>query len=207
MNKQSFIKLLKTNPEYFTIAVPELGKETECSRNHDGSVWNHTLCMVKWVLKEYPDDIVLITTVLFHDVGKPACQTWDEAKQKYRFFDHDKIGAVMLEYNILNRRMFDFLTDEDKAGIVWLVKNHMVAHTYANTMNSPRYIRKFIEKNMSQEAEGLGSDPVTRFAQLGQLAIYDTFSNHPGDEKTSDDYKRHECFRNSLVKLATEYID
>ena len=77
MNKKSFIKLLKTNPEYYTVVVPELGKEMDCSRNHVGSVWEHTLCMLKWALKEYPDDIVLITTVLFHDVGKPACQTWD----------------------------------------------------------------------------------------------------------------------------------
>ena len=203
MNKTTFIKLLKVNPEYFTIAVPELGREKECARNHKGSVWDHTLCMVKWVLKEYPDDIVLITAVLFHDIGKPESQTWDETKQKYRFFDHDKIGAVMLEYNILNRGMFNFLTDEDKAGVVWLVKNHRVAHTYANTMNSPKYIKKFIQKNMSQEAEGLGDDPVTRFNQLGQLAIYDTFSNHHGEEKTSDDYKRHELLRSTLVKCAS----
>ena len=102
--------------------------------------------MVKLVLKECPDDIVLITAVLFHNIGKPASQTWDETKQKYRFFDHDKIGAAILEYNILNSGMFNFLTAKDKAWVAWLVKNHMIAHTYANTMNSPKYIREFVQK-------------------------------------------------------------
>ena len=88
--KDNFVSIVKNDPIFLGLLFPELGKEMITSqkgtKHKTKNTWEHSQVLVSWVLKEEPDDIVLLIAALFHDVGKPLVQSWDEEKQKYRFF-------------------------------------------------------------------------------------------------------------------------
>ena len=131
---------------------------------------------------------------------------WDEEKQKYRFFKHDAVGADIVQ-RLLEDEKFSFLSEEDKKGIVWLVRNHMVPHNFANQGWTSKSTKKFIRKHMMNNREALGSDPVKRFDQLGILSTYDTFDCHPGEERQSETYFAHNKLRKEMTTLAYNYLN
>ena len=131
---------------------------------------------------------------------------WDEEKQKYRFFKHDAVGADIVQ-RLLEDDKFSFLSDEDKKGIVWLVRNHMVPHNFANQGWTSKSIKKFIRKHMMNNREALGADPVKRFDQLGILSTYDTFDCHPGEERQSETFFAHDKLRKEMTTLAYNYLN
>lgn len=208
--KNGFVSIVKNNPIFLSFLFPELGKETATSQkgtNHKTrNTWEHSQVLVHWVLKEEPDDIVLLIAALFHDVGKPLVQTWDDEKKKYRFFKHDAVGADIVQ-RLLEGKEFSFLSDEDKKGIVWLVRNHMIPHNFANQGWTSKSTKKFIRKNMMNNREALGSDPVKRFDQLGILSTYDTFDCHPGEERQSETFFVHDKLRKEMTTLACNYLN
>ena len=210
--KNNFVDVVKKDPMYLGILFPVLGEEIFTSQkgtNHKTrNTWEHSQVLVRWVLKEEPNDIVLLIAALFHDVGKPLVQSWDDEKKKFRFFKHDAVGADIVQYLFeVEGEKFSFLSDEDKKGIVWLVRNHMVPHNFANQGWTSKSTKKFIRKHMMNNREALGSDPVQRFNQLGILSTYDTFDCHPGEERESETFYAHDKLRKEMTTLAYNYLN
>ncbi|MFK5924496.1 MAG: CCA tRNA nucleotidyltransferase [Verrucomicrobiota bacterium] len=86
----------------------------------EGDVFIHTRLMLS-LLPDEVDSLPLILSVLFHDIAKPATQTFDEADQRIRFNGHDRLGAEMTA-DILRRLRYknDIIDDATIA-----VKHHM----------------------------------------------------------------------------------
>ncbi len=59
----------------------------------EGDVFVHTRMMLGLLEPDAPLSLVL--AVLFHDIAKPATQTFDDADGRIRFNGHDKVGADM----------------------------------------------------------------------------------------------------------------
>jgi poly(A) polymerase len=88
----------------------------------EGDVWTHTMLL----LEKLPAgcSATLAWGALLHDVGKPATYQPPDPKtpgDRIRFNGHVEVGVRIAE-EILNRLRF---SNEDKAQIVALVKNHM----------------------------------------------------------------------------------
>ena len=77
--------------EIFAVFLPELRPTFDFDQrnpNHCYDVWEHTVCAVD----NAAPDPVLRLTLLFHDVGKPACFTMDKAGVGH-FKGHDAVSA------------------------------------------------------------------------------------------------------------------
>jgi len=79
------------------VFFPELLELQGCEQppqwHPEGDVFVHTRIALS--LLESPS-LELALSVLLHDIGKPATQTWDEQAERFRFNGHDKIGAGLL---------------------------------------------------------------------------------------------------------------
>lgn len=102
-------------PEIMTLQ----GCEQPPEFHPEGDVFVHTRLM----LSHLPDDasLPLVLSVLFHDIAKPATQTFDAEVGRLRFNGHDKVGAEMTE-PILRR--LKYANDVIEA-VVPAVANHM----------------------------------------------------------------------------------
>lgn len=89
----------------------------EQGRYHHLDVWDHSLLVLKNLQNR---DLVLALSALFHDIGKPATRSIDEAGNT-RFFSHESVGAKMTS-KILNRLRFP---GELVDSVTSLVRNHM----------------------------------------------------------------------------------
>ena len=86
------------------VFLPEFDAAMETPQKHPhhrGSVGEHTL----WALEETRPDKVIRLAALFHDIGKPATLSVDEAGITH-FYGHAQAGAEMTE-KILRRLKFD----------------------------------------------------------------------------------------------------
>lgn len=61
----------------------------------EGDVFVHTRLMLSLLDPGAP--LPLVLSVLLHDIGKPATQTFDEEAGRIRFNGHDKVGSEMAE--------------------------------------------------------------------------------------------------------------
>jgi len=84
----------------------------------EGDVWEH-VHMMMGMLKNAP--LVLSLGVLFHDVAKPATQTFDEDTGRIRFNGHETVGAEMAG-EIMRRLRYSNDTIEQ---VCTLVRYHM----------------------------------------------------------------------------------
>jgi len=104
------------------IFFPELlalqGCEQPPQWHPEGDVFVHTRIALS--LLESPS-LELALSVLLHDIGKPATQTWDEKAERFRFNGHDKVGAEMAE-GILKRMRYPNKVIED---VAFMVSRHM----------------------------------------------------------------------------------
>jgi tRNA nucleotidyltransferase (CCA-adding enzyme) len=102
------------------ITSPELMEGVGCEQNkyHSYDVWGHAMaCMDACP----PGDDILRIAALLHDVGKPRTRAFSDKTSDYTFYDHERIGAEMVEPFCHRLR---FSLDENKR-ITHLVRQHM----------------------------------------------------------------------------------
>ncbi|MGN1162247.1 MAG: CCA tRNA nucleotidyltransferase [Candidatus Fimenecus sp.] len=93
---------------------PLIGFE-QINRHHIYDVYTHTL---KALEQSSPSKTIRLA-LLFHDIGKPACASFDD-KGEMHFYSHPKKSAEITE-NIMTRLRFD---NDTKNKVVTLVKFH-----------------------------------------------------------------------------------
>ncbi|MEX1048348.1 MAG: CCA tRNA nucleotidyltransferase [Akkermansiaceae bacterium] len=96
--------------------LPTIGCEQPPEWHPEGDVYTHTCIMLEMLDPDAPLDLCL--AVLFHDIGKPPCQTFDD---RIRFNGHDTKGAEMAE-TILRRLRYP---NDVIAAVVPMVARHM----------------------------------------------------------------------------------
>jgi len=103
--------------------VPEflatIGCEQPPEWHPEGDVYTHTCIMLEMLKPDAPLELCL--AVLFHDIAKPPCQTFDDEAGRIRFNGHDSMGSVMTE-TILRRLRYPNDTID---AVVPMVARHM----------------------------------------------------------------------------------
>lgn len=129
-----FVKLLKgkncTNilreySEVFFFIIPELKDMFNFNQNnpnHQFDVWEHTLKVLENI--ENKNDINLMISGLFHDIGKPSTYSVDKNGIGH-FYNHFQISGTMTE-NILKRMRFSNETIKEVSTLVFLHDREIV---------------------------------------------------------------------------------
>ncbi|MEM7386220.1 MAG: CCA tRNA nucleotidyltransferase, partial [Verrucomicrobiota bacterium] len=103
--------------------LPEILELKGCDQppqfHPEGDVFVHTRIMLGMLPKE--SSLVLVLSVLLHDIGKPKTYSFDEAVNRIRFNGHAELGAEMADA-ILKRLRFP---NEIVGPVVEAVANHM----------------------------------------------------------------------------------
>ncbi len=81
--------------------------------NHCYSVWEHTIHSIAFA----PDNILLKLTMLFHDIGKPACYSQDKNGIGH-FYGHPK-KSKDIAFKILKRLQFEDSTIETVCQLIF----------------------------------------------------------------------------------------
>ena len=96
--------------------LPTIGCEQPPEWHPEGDVFTHPCIMLEMLEPDAPLDLCL--AVLFHDIGKPPCQTFED---RIRFNGHDARGAEMAG-TILRRLRYP---NDVIAAVVAMVARHM----------------------------------------------------------------------------------
>lgn len=80
---------------------PSIGLDQR-SPYHKYTVWEHTVRAIGFAPE---NDVKLRRTLLFHDIGKPACMKLDETGRGH-FKQHDRVGAEITE-KVMKRLRYD----------------------------------------------------------------------------------------------------
>jgi tRNA nucleotidyltransferase (CCA-adding enzyme) len=101
------------------VTCPEMLESVGCEQNkwHGYDVWGHAMACLDGCV----GDPVLRIAALLHDVGKPRSRAFSEKTQDWTFYEHERIGAEMVE-PICQRLRFS--NDEQKR-ITRLVRHHL----------------------------------------------------------------------------------
>ncbi len=104
------------------ITAPEMLESVGCEQNkyHAFDVWGHALSC----LDSAPRTPVLRVAALLHDVGKPRSRAFSDKTNDYTFYEHERIGAEMVE-PLLSRLRF---SNEERQHIVALVRHHLICY-------------------------------------------------------------------------------
>jgi len=103
-------------------SAPELLPQYGCEQNkyHRYDVWGHAMACVDAAV----GDPILRLSALLHDVGKPATRAMSDKTNDYTFYDHERVGAEMVD-PLLQRLRFS--TDE-RVRVTHLVRHHLVCY-------------------------------------------------------------------------------
>ncbi|MDG1149967.1 MAG: HDIG domain-containing protein [Akkermansiaceae bacterium] len=131
--------------EFLPEVIDLQGCEQPPQWHPEGDVYVHTRIALS--LLDSPP-LPLALAVLFHDIGKPATQTWDAEAERLRFNSHDKIGAQMAE-KILRRLRYSNQTTED---VTFMVSRHM-RFMHVREMRTAKLKRFMSAETFSMETE------------------------------------------------------
>lgn len=104
------------------ITAPEMLESVGCAQNeyHAYDVWGHAMAC----LDAAPGAPVLRVAALLHDVGKPRSRAFSDKTNDYTFYEHERIGAEMVE-PMLSRLRF---SNEERQHITALVRHHLICY-------------------------------------------------------------------------------
>jgi tRNA nucleotidyltransferase (CCA-adding enzyme) len=104
------------------ISAPEMLESVGCEQNryHAFDVWGHAMAC----LDAAPRAAALRVAALLHDVGKPRSRAFSDKTNDYTFYEHERIGAEMVE-PMLSRLRF---SNEERQHIVALVRHHLICY-------------------------------------------------------------------------------
>lgn len=104
------------------VTAPELLESVGCEQNryHAFDVWGHAMSC----LDAAPQAAVLRVAALLHDVGKPRSRAFSDKTNDYTFYEHERIGAEMVE-PLLSRLRF---SNEERQHVVALVRHHLICY-------------------------------------------------------------------------------
>lgn len=155
------------------VSCPELVESVGVEQNkfHAYDVWRHSLaCM-----DACPHDPILRLAGLFHDVGKPRSRAFSDKTQDYTFYDHDRIGAEIVEP--ITARL-KFSNDEQKR-ITHLVRHHLFHYDKWTDATVRRWIRRVGKERLEDlfflnhaDAVAKGKDATSSFEALEALKIH-----------------------------------
>jgi tRNA nucleotidyltransferase (CCA-adding enzyme) len=113
----------------------ELGFGVVQNKYHAYDVWRHGMeCM-----DGCAGDPILRIAALLHDVGKPASRAFSERTMDYTFYEHERIGAEIVD-PICQRLRF---SNEERARITDLVRHHVFHYSEEwNDATVRRWIRR-----------------------------------------------------------------
>jgi tRNA nucleotidyltransferase (CCA-adding enzyme) len=105
-----------------SVTAPELLESVGCEQNrhHAFDVWGHAMSC----LDAAPQAAVLRVAALLHDVGKPRSRAFSDKTNDYTFYEHERIGAEMVE-PLLSRLRF---SNEERQHVVALVRHHLICY-------------------------------------------------------------------------------
>ncbi len=102
---RSCISVLLEYSDVITAVIPEFKPSIgldQCTPYHKYNVWEHTVRAVSFAPE---NDVKMRRTLLFHDIGKPACLKFDETGRGH-FKQHDRVGAEITE-KVMKRLRYD----------------------------------------------------------------------------------------------------
>jgi tRNA nucleotidyltransferase (CCA-adding enzyme) len=104
------------------ISAPEMLESVGCEQNkwHAYDVWGHAMAC----LDSAPAEPVLRVAALLHDVGKPRSRAFSDKTQDYTFYEHERIGAEMVEPMLARLRF----SSEEQKHIGALVRHHLICY-------------------------------------------------------------------------------
>jgi tRNA nucleotidyltransferase (CCA-adding enzyme) len=104
------------------ISAPEMLESVGCEQNkyHAYDVWGHAMSC----LDSAPAAPALRVAALLHDVGKPRSRAFSDKTNDYTFYEHERIGAEMVEPMLARLRF----SNEERQHIVALVRHHLVCY-------------------------------------------------------------------------------
>lgn len=119
------------------ITAPEMLESVGCEQNkyHAFDVWGHAMSC----LDSAPQTPVLRVAALLHDVGKPRSRAFSDKTQDFTFYEHERIGAEMVE-PLLSRLRF---SNEERQHIVALVRHHLICY---DSSWSDAAVRRWIKR-------------------------------------------------------------
>lgn len=155
------------------ITCPELAGcvGVEQNKHHAFDVWKHSLeCM-----DACPKDGILRIAGLFHDVGKPKSRAFSEKTKDYTFYDHDRLGAEIVE-PICGRLKF---SNDERQRITHLVRHHLFHYDAWTDQAVRRWIRRVGKERLEDlfflneaDARAKGKDATSSFQALEALKIH-----------------------------------
>lgn len=157
------------------VTCPELLESVGCEQNkyHSYDVWGHAMaCM-----DACPKDAILRISALMHDVGKPRSRAFSEKTQDYTFYEHERIGAEMVD-PICARLRF---SGDERARVTELVRHHMWHYDGWSDAAVRRWIKRVGKERMEDlfllrdaDVQGKGPNKATEadFLPTAQLRAH-----------------------------------
>jgi tRNA nucleotidyltransferase (CCA-adding enzyme) len=104
------------------VTAPEMLESVGCEQNkyHAFDVWGHAMSC----LDAAPAQAVLRVAALLHDIGKPRSRAFSDKTHDYTFYEHERIGAEMVQ-PLLSRLRF---SNDERERIVALVRHHLICY-------------------------------------------------------------------------------
>jgi tRNA nucleotidyltransferase (CCA-adding enzyme) len=110
------------NHGLLALTAPEMLESVGCvqNRHHAYDVWGHAMSC----LDAAPAAPVLRVAALLHDVGKPRSRAFSDKTNDYTFYEHERIGAEMVEPMLARLRF----SNEEQKHITALVRHHLICY-------------------------------------------------------------------------------
>jgi tRNA nucleotidyltransferase (CCA-adding enzyme) len=156
------------------VTAPEMLESVGCEQNryHAYDVWGHAMSC----LDAAPQAAVLRVAALLHDVGKPRSRAFSEKTNDYTFYEHERIGAEMVE-PLLSRLRF---SNEERQHVVALVRHHLICYDESwSDAAVRRWIRRVTPELVPDlyllneaDVQGKGRDCSPDLAALAALKLH-----------------------------------